>query len=132
MKGPPLPGTGRAAVVVPAPAPGPRHWAGAPSAVLDQDGTFVIAYRLRLADQGVATTVIGRSPDGERLTTVCTLDRTRFGAQSMQRPALVRTATGGWRLYVCCAPPGSRPWHIDLLEADAPAGFAAAPARTVL
>ena len=65
------------------------------------------------------------------MTTVATLDKDRFGAMSMERPAVVRTPEGRWRLYTCCATPGSRHWWIDVIEADNPAGFAEAEARTV-
>jgi hypothetical protein len=75
--------------------------------------------------------VIARSEDGERFTTVATLEQTEFGAKSMERPSLVRTYTGRWRLYVCCADPASPHWWIDVLEADEPEGFAAESARTV-
>jgi len=126
----PLPGTGRAAVAVAAPAPGPGNWVGAPSAALDHDGTLVIAYRLRSAEQRGGAVVVARSDDGERLTTVATLEKGRFGAESLERPALVRTADG-WRLYVCCATPGSKHWRIDALDADDPGAFADADARTV-
>ena len=131
MVGVPLPGTGRSTVAVPAPGPGPGHWVGAPSAALDRDGSFVVAYRLRVTDQRGAATVVARSEDGERLTTVAVLDKARFGAMSMERPALVRTDTGRWRLYVCSATPQSKHWWIDVLEADDPAGLADAEARTV-
>jgi hypothetical protein len=131
MTGFPLPGTGRAALAVPAPGPGPGHWVGASSAAQDSDGSFVVAYRVRVTDQRGAATVVARSADGERLTTVAVLDKARFGAESMERPALLRTGTGRWRLYVCCATPGSKHWWIDLLEADDPAGLAAAEARAV-
>jgi hypothetical protein len=127
----PLPGTGRAALAVPAPGPGPGHWVGASSAAQDSDGSFVVAYRVRVTDQRGAATVVARSADGERLATVAVLDKARFGAESMERPALLRTGTGRWRLYVCCATPGSKHWWIDLLEAADPAGLAAAEARTV-
>ncbi|MGI8333211.1 hypothetical protein ACRYCC_24925 [Actinomadura scrupuli] len=127
----PSPDPGRAAVAVPAPGAGPGHWAGAPSAVLDTDGTFVVAYRLRAVDRRGAATVVARSADGEHLTTVATLDKARFGAMSLERPALVRTETGRWRLYVCCATPDSKHWWIDVLEAADPAGLADAEARTV-
>jgi hypothetical protein len=127
----PLPGAGRAAVAVPAPGTGAHRWAGAPSAALDADGTFVIAYRLRAADEGIAATVVARSADGEHLSPVATLDKARFGAMSLERPALVRTETGRWRLYVCCATPDSKHWWIDVLEAADPAGLADAEARTV-
>jgi hypothetical protein len=43
----------------------------------------------------------------------------------------VRTPEGRWRLYVCCATPGSKHWWIDVLEADDPAGLAEAEATTV-
>ena len=39
----PLPGTGQPVVAVPAPGAGPGWWAGASSAALDADGTFVVA-----------------------------------------------------------------------------------------
>jgi hypothetical protein len=127
----PWPDAGRAAVAVPAPGTGPGHWAGAPSAALDADGTFVVAYRVRAVERRGAATVVARSSDGEHLTTVATLDKARFGAESLERPALVRTGTGRWRLYVSCATPGSKHWWIDVLEAADPAGLADAEARTV-
>ena len=131
MDGFPVPGTGAAEVVVPAPAPGEGHWVGAPSAALDADGTVVLAYRVRMVDTRGAATVVARLADGVRPTTVATLDKDRFGAESLERPALVRTPAGRWRLYVCCATPGSKHWWIDVLEADDPAGLETAPARTV-
>ena len=118
---------------MPAPGRGLGHWAGAPSAAQNDDGTFVVAYRTRggTAAEDPAATVIARSEDGERLTTVATLDKSRFDAMSMERPALVRTDDGRWRLYACSATRGSKHWWIDVLEADDPAGLADADARTV-
>jgi hypothetical protein len=104
---------------------------GAPSAAVDPGGGFVVAYRVRVVDQRGAATVVARSLDGERLTTVATLDKDRFGAMSMERPAVVRTPEGRWRLYVCCATPQSKHWWIDAIEADDPAGLADAEATTV-
>ena len=127
----PVPGSGAAAVVMRAPGLGTGNWVGAPSAALDTDGSIVLAYRLRMAGQRGAATVVARSPDGVRLTTVATLDKARFGAESLERPALVHLPDGRWRIYVCCATPGSKHWWIDALTADDPAGFADAPARTV-
>jgi hypothetical protein len=125
----PLPGMGRAVVAVPAPGAGPGYWAGASCATLDEDGTFVIGYRVRNGHDGIDQTVIARSADGETLTTVATLDQSRFGAQWMERPALVRTDQGRWRLYVCCGTPATKRWWIEVLEADDPAGLAVAEAR---
>jgi hypothetical protein len=127
----PLPGSAAAAVVVPAPRAAPGCWAGAPSAALDDDGTIILAYRVRDVDRDVAETLVARAADGERLTTVATLDKARFGAMSLERPALVRTEGGAWRLYVCCATPGSKHWWIDLLEAGDPAGLGETEPRTV-
>jgi hypothetical protein len=125
----PLPGMGRAMVAVPAPGAGPGYWAGASCATLDEDGTFVIGYRVRNGHDGIDQTVIARSADGETLTTVATLDQSRFGAQWMERPALVRTDQGRWRLYVCCGTPATKRWWVEVLEADDPAGLATAEAR---
>jgi hypothetical protein len=125
----PLPGMGRPVVAVPAPGNGPGYWAGAPCGVLDSDGSFVIGYRVRNGHDGIDQNVIARSADGEHLTTVATLDQTRFGAQWMQRPAIVRTEQGRWRLYVCCGTPETKHWWIEVLEADDPAGLQTAEAR---
>jgi hypothetical protein len=127
----PLPGTGRASVAVPAPGSGPGCWAGAPSAALDDGGAVVLAYRLRDAERRGGAVVIARATDGERFETELTLDKERFGAESLERPALVRTADGGWRLYVSCASPRSKHWRIDALEASAPPALARAPSTTV-
>ena len=129
MTGFPLPGMGRAVVAVPAPGDGPGYWAGASSAALDEDGGLVVGYRVRNGHDGIDQTVIARSPDGETFTTVATLDQSRFGAQWMERPAVVRTEQGRWRLYVCLGTPESKHWWIEVLEADDPAGFETAQAR---
>ena len=125
----PLPGSGSAGIAAPAPGAGPHHWAGASSAAMADDGSFVVAYRVRVTAEDYAATVIGRSADGTNLETVVTLDKDRFGAMSMERPALVRTETRRWRLYACSATPNSKHWWIDVLEADEPEGFADAEPR---
>src|ERR1051325_8664406 len=112
----PLPGSAPAAVAVPAPGEGPGFWAGAPCAVFDDDGTVLLAYRVRNGHDGNDETVVARSEDGERFEPVVTLDESRFGAMAGERPALARGGRG-WRLYVCCATPGSRHWWIGALEA---------------
>jgi hypothetical protein len=129
MDGFPLPGMGRAVVAVPAPGDGPGFWAGAPCGVLDSDGSFVVGYRVRNGHDGIDQTVIARSADGESFATVATLDQSRFGAQWMERPAIVRTEQGRWRLYVCCGTPETKHWWIEVLEAGDPAGFETAEAR---
>jgi hypothetical protein len=123
----PLPRSG--AVAVPAPGAGPGYWAGASCAVPDGEGGFVIGYRVRNGHDGNDQTVVARSADGERLTTVATLDETDFGAMGMERPALARTDDGRWRLWVCCATPDSAHWWIDVLEADSPEALGGASPR---
>ena len=125
----PLPDPARAVVAVQAPGLGAGYWAGAPNAVLDEDGTFVVAYRVRNGHDGNDATVVARSVDGERFETVATLDEAYFGAQGVERPALVRLEGGRWRLYVCCATPESKHWWIGLLEADDLEGLASADVR---
>jgi hypothetical protein len=127
----PLPGSAPAVVAVPAPGAGPGYWAGAPCAVLDGDGGFVVAYRVRNGHDGNDETVVAHSSDGERFSTIATLDESRFGAMAVERPALVRTEDGRWRLYVCCATPESKHWWIGALEAADLADLPDADVRTV-
>jgi hypothetical protein len=128
----PLPGSTAAVVAVPAPGSGVGWWSGSSSATLDDDDTYVIAYRVRTGAKGRGSNVVARSEDGESFTNVCTIDQDRFGAQSLERPSLVRLDDGRWRLYVCpAAPAPSKQWWIDVLEADDPAELATAEARTV-
>ena len=127
----PVPGSGPASVVVEAPGAGPGHWAGAPSAAFAVDGTLVIAYRVRTPGRRGASVVVAISRDGgETLTTVATVDKDSFAAESLERPALVRLDQG-WRMYVSCATPNSKHWRIDALEVDDPARFSQARPRTV-
>jgi hypothetical protein len=129
----PLPRLSASALVAAPPGDGAGAWAGAPSALL-HDGTFHLAYRMRRpvgAGRGFRT-VVAASEDGVRFTTVAEVERDRFGAESLERPALAVTRDGRWRLYVSCATPGTKHWRVDLLEAASPEGLAAAPARTVL
>jgi hypothetical protein len=122
-----------AAVAVEPPGDGAGNWSGAPSALL-VDGVVHLAYRTRAPlgqGRGLAV-VLARSRDGVRFETVGEVTKDRFGAESLERPALVRTPEGRWRLYVSCATPGSKHWWVDVLEADTVEGLADAPRRTVL
>ena len=109
----PIPGTAEPVVVAPAPAPGPQQWAGAPSAVLDDDG-IVLAWRVRA---GADVNVLARSTDGERFEPIVEIHREQFGASMVERPALVRLPDGGWRMYVSCATPGTLHWWIGQIDA---------------
>jgi hypothetical protein len=132
MSGFPLPVPEDEVVAVPAPGRGPGYWAGAPSAARDGSGGWVAAYRLRTPVERGAAVVVATSADGEHLTSVAMLRQDRFGAESLERPALVRLPDARWRLYVSCATPGSKHWRIDVVEAGDPAALADAEPRTVL
>lgn len=124
----PLPGAGHATVAVPAPGKGPQRWAGAPSSLVDDDGSLLLAYRVRAEED---YNVIARSVDGRTFTTLGVLTRDRFGAAMVERPALVRTGSGAWRLYVSCATPGTKHWWVGVLEAATPEGLSEATVRPV-
>jgi hypothetical protein len=128
-----LPRLERSVVVVRPPGDGDGYWAGAPSAV-ESDGWIYLAYRLRRPigeGRGYAVEV-ARSRDGERFEPVVTIGKDEMDAESLERPTLVRTPEGTWRLYLSCATPGTKHWRIDLIEAARPSAFQARNARTVL
>jgi len=121
-----------AIVVVPAPDIGAGNWAGGASAVM-HEGVFWLAYRVRrpiMAGRGVSV-VVARSDDGVTFETVCEIHRDLFGADSFERPVVIALPTGGWRLYVSCATPGSKHWWIEAVDAEAPEGLPFG-ARTVV
>lgn len=105
-------------VAVEPPGEGAGYWAGGPS-TLWSDGAFWLAYRLRRpVDQGRGyANVVARSEDGVRFETVATVTAEQFGSASLERPALVRTDGGGWRLYVSCSSWNSKHWWVEALDA---------------
>jgi hypothetical protein len=129
----PLPTQTDSVVVVPPPDDGPGSWAGGPTAYV-ADGLVHLAYRLRRPiGQGRGfRNVVAVSEDGVTFRTVCAIERERFGAESLERPAITRTPAGKWRLYVSCATPDSKHWRVDVLEADTVEGLATADPVTVL
>ena len=56
----------------------------------------------------------------------------RLRRRVVERPALVVTDDGTWRLYVSVATPGTKHWRVDLLEADSAEGLATAQPVTVM
>ncbi len=117
----PLPSLEDPVVVVPAPGEGPGNWSGAASAVLVDD-TIWLTYRVRrpLPDGRGIATVVARSADGLAFEPVCEVFRDEFGAESFERPVVLRRPDGGWRLYLSCATPDSKHWWIEALDADRP------------
>lgn len=128
-----LPDVSLADQVAGPPASGRGNWAGAPS-VWHSGGVYYLAYRLRRpngGDRGYGV-VIAASEDGVEFTTLTALGKEAFGAESLERPSLVRLADGQWRLYVSCATPGSFHWWVDALDAPDPSAFDASTRVTVL
>ena len=127
----PFPETSVVAIAPPGSEPG--TWAGAPSAVADDDG-IVLAYRLRNpVDQGRGYAVaIARSSDGVRFETIGMITKELMDTESLERPALVRTDDGRWRLYLSCATWGTKHWRVEMLEAGTPAEFTADERKVVL
>lgn len=129
----PDPDPDRATVAIAPPIAGEGHWAGGPSAVA-ADGLIYLAYRLRRPvgeGRGYAV-VVARSVDGERFETLTTITREEMAAESLERPTLVRTEDGRWRLYLSCATPGTKHWRVEVLESDDPARFDPRSRETVL
>ena len=116
----PLPGTGRVAVAAPAPGRGPGEWTGAPSAALDRDGPSSSPTASATPARRGGEVVVARRIDGERLTTGGPVRQGPLRRRLARAPgAGPRPPDGGWRLYVCCATPGSAHWWIDALERGA-------------
>ena len=111
-------------VAIAPPGSEPGTWAGAPSAVADNGG-IVLAYRLRRPighGRGYAI-ALARSADGVHFETIGMITREQMDTESLERPALVRTAAGGWRLYLSCATWETKHWRVEMLEAAAPDAF---------
>lgn len=129
----PLPQVVGSELVAGPPADGPGSWAGGPSAV-QVDGVVHLAYRLRRPigeGRGIGN-VLATSDDGVAFKEVGLVEASRFGAASLERPALVKVPRGPWRLYVSCATPDSKHWRVDLLESDTYEGLLDATPLTVL
>jgi hypothetical protein len=119
-----LPRPERGTVAIPAPGKGPGYWAGAPCAVAG-DGEIFLAYRLRRpVGRGRGYTVaVARSADGEHFETLLTIRKHQMATESLERPALVRTPSGRWRLYLSCATYGTKHWRVEMTEAAHPGEF---------
>src|SRR5438270_5292968 len=128
-----LPQPGQGVVAIESPGTGPGYWSGAPSAVATEEEIF-IAYRLRRPighGRGYAVAV-ARSADGVRFETVLTISKDDMATESLERPGLVRTPEGRWRLYLSCATTGTKHWRVEVTEADHPALFDVRNRQTVL
>ncbi|MGH2500220.1 MAG: hypothetical protein ACRDF0_09055 [Candidatus Limnocylindria bacterium] len=121
----------RGRTVIPAPAAGTGHWAGAPSALHD-GGRFYLAYRLRAPRPRRGYELrIAAGEDGERFTDRWSLRKEELGSASLERACLVR-ADEGYRLYVSYVDAADARWRVDVLEADRPDGFDARERRAAV
>ncbi len=120
-----------AVTVTAAPGPGRESWAGSPSAVRVGD-EIVLAYRMRAVRRRGYAVVVARSADGVTFEPLVTISKDQMACESLERPALLRTPDGTWRLYLSCATYGTKHWRVELIEADTPAGFEPAARRVVL
>ena len=128
-----LPRPDHGVVAAEPPGTGPGYWAGAPCAVVG-DGEIFLAYRLRrpIAQGRGYAVAVARSADGERFETVATIGKDAMDTESLERPALVRTPEGRWRLYLSCATTGTKHWRVEVTEAAHPAEFDVRNRQTVL
>jgi hypothetical protein len=120
-------------VAIAAPGNGPGFWVGGSSAI-EVDGSIYMAYRVRQPielgrGQGV---VVAKSDDGVHFSTLCTISKESMDAESLERPTLIRTPAGKWRLYLSCATTGTKHWRVELIDADDPSDFSAETRRVVL
>ena len=120
-----------AVLVKAASSPGGQNWVGSPSAIL-VGGEIYLAYRLREVDRRGYAVEVARSADGVHFETLSTITKEQMDCESLERPALVLTDDGTWRLYLSCATPGTKHWRIELLEAPAPDRFDPATSVVVL
>ena len=128
-----LPSPAHGVIAAEPPGTGPGYWSGAPCAVTG-DGEIFLAYRLRRPiGQGRGYAVaVARSVDGERFDTLLTIGKEDMATESLERPALVRTPEGRWRLYLSCATTGTKHWRVEMTEAAHPAEFRTRGRQTVL
>ena len=127
----PWPGAGSVAIAPP--GEGPGFWAGGPSAV-HADGEIFLSYRLRRPlghGRGYAV-AIARSTDGEHFEPMTMIGKEEMDTDSLERPFMVRTPEGTWRLYLSCATPGTKHWRVEVLEAAHPAEFSSRTRQLVL
>jgi hypothetical protein len=75
---------------------------------------------------------VARSADGERFDPLLTIGKEEMATESLERPALVRTPEGRWRLYLSCATTGTKHWRVEMTEAAHPAEFDVRNRQTVL
>jgi hypothetical protein len=115
--------------VIEPPGTGAGWWAGAMSALYDDETRrFYLYYRLRrprseaVPDRGFECR-IATSEDGVHFETLWRATKAELHTASMEKASLLKTLEGRWRLYLSLVDPEDNRWRTDVLEADAPDGF---------
>lgn len=125
----------RGTVVREAPGSGKGNWAGACSAMYDDEaGKFYLYFRYRKPrgeGRGLECR-IAESTDGINFTDVWTANKDQFGTSSIERGSLIKTPEGTYLLYISYVDPADSRWRIDVMEAATPTGFNPADRKTVL
>jgi hypothetical protein len=117
--------------IVAPPCFGPGCWAGAPGAYADRHVTYLV-YRMRRPQPGRGYELrLAASHDGLHFETAWSAGKDRFGAESIERCALVRVGDR-WRLYVSYVRSDDRRWRIGLVEAHSVDAFDPADMVVVL
>jgi hypothetical protein len=75
---------------------------------------------------------VARSTGGERFETLVAIGKDAMATESLERPALVRTPDGRWRLYLSCATSGTKHWRVEMTEAAHPGEFDVARREVIL
>ncbi|MGD9498158.1 MAG: hypothetical protein AB7Y46_17790, partial [Armatimonadota bacterium] len=105
---------------------GPGWWAGAPSALYDeQSGRFYLYYRLRKPRElgrGVECR-IAASEDGIAFDDIWQMGKEQLDSPSVEKSCIFRAPDGSWRLYISYVDPQTNMWRIDGMVAEAPDKF---------
>jgi hypothetical protein len=115
----------------------PEWWAGAPSVVVDDDGTFWMACRMRTAEserglRGYEIRIL-RSEDGVTFNKVHSIHRDDMPIPGFERPALLRDAESGQFKLYGCGPWQGGAWGIFKFDdVDSPAEFDPTTAQLVI
>ncbi len=117
------------------PGDGPGYWAGAPSALYDDDTeNFYLYYRLRVPRAlGRGTECrVARSHDGATFTDIWKAKKEDFDSPSVEKACLMKTPESKWRLYLSYVDGADGKWRVDMLEAAEPGTFDPAARQKIL
>lgn len=107
-------------------ASGPGWWAGAPSALYDDETErFYLYYRLRKPRElgrGVNCRVAA-GDDGFEFEDIWQADKEHLDSPSVEKSCITKPPDGDFRLYISFVDGETSKWRIDVIEADRPEEF---------